>query len=294
VAQKIRLFRSPQHQKVYEAAYDGMLQRWPVPNDEIYLSSRFGRTHIVTCGGKNNPPLILIHSAGSGAVQWFQNVGPLSQKFRIYALDVIGEVNKSNPTMRLTRRGEFVEWLEGLLDGLQIERADFVGNSFGGYLTAEWALNRPDRVRKAVLISPAAVFKQIWAWYWHLAYPYKLGYFLGSKRLMLSGFNWLWQGFPRDKEFRQYTEYSKINGFPVNQLPPPVFNDTELQFIKTPTLLLIGDREVIYDLNAVIQRAKRLMPFLKADIIPHANHNAQVTAPDIVNQSILDFLNPKS
>ena len=177
-----------------------------------------------------------------------------------------------------------------LFTGLHIESADLVGNSFGGMLAFTAALYLPERVKKVVLISPAAVFMQIWAFYIHLAYPYKIGYVLGSKRIMMSGFNWIWQDFPRDECFTQYTRLSKTNGFPSNQFIPPVYSDEELRRIHTPMLLLIGDHEVIYNPRRVIQRAVRLVDGLKAEIIPNANHNAQVTAPDPVNQKILDFL----
>ena len=106
----------------------------------------------------------------------------------------------------------------------------------------------------------------------------------------MSGFNWIWQGFPRDECFTQYTELGKTSGFPSNQLPPPVYNDQELRQIRTPMLLLIGDHEVIYNPERVIKRATSLVTGLKGEIIPNANHNAQVTAPDVVNTKILDFL----
>ena len=66
--------------------------------------------------------------------------------------------------------------------------------------------------------------------------------------------------------------------------------DEELRKIHTPALLLIGDHEVIYNSQRVIQRATRLVAGLKAGIVPNANHNAEYTAPDFVNTKILDFL----
>jgi pimeloyl-ACP methyl ester carboxylesterase len=152
------------------------------------------------------------------------------------------------------------------------------------------ALYMPERVRKVVLISPAATFIQIWAWYWHLAFPYKLGYMLNSAPIILSGFRWIWQDFPRDECFTKYAGLGKTSGFPSNQFPPPVYTDDELRKIQTPILLLIGDHEVIYNPQHVIRRATHLVAGLKAEIIPNANHNAQVTAPDIVNEKILEFL----
>ena len=288
--EKTQIFKSPESKAQYYAAYEAMLKQWPVPYEELYISTRFGDTHVIASGSQDSLPLMLFHSAGSGAIQWFRNVGPFSQYYRTYAVDVIGEVNKSIATQKLSKRQEFVEWMNELFNGLHIERTDLVGNSFGGMLAFTAALYLPERVKKVVLISPAATFIQIWPFYWHLACPYKFGYLLGSKPIILGGFKWLWQGFPRDECFTKYTELSKINGFPSYQLIPPVYTDDELRKIQTPILLLIGDHEVIYKPECVIRRATRLVSGLEAEIIPNANHNAQVTAPDLVNKKILDFL----
>jgi pimeloyl-ACP methyl ester carboxylesterase len=290
VTREIQIFSSLDSKAQYEAAYNEMLKRWPVPYQELYIPTRFGVTHVIASGTQNAQALILLHSAASGAVQWFQNVGVLSENYCTYAVDTIGEVNKSVPTTKLSTRQEFVDWMIDLYNGLKIEKAHFVGNSFGGLLAFNTALYLPDRVNKVVLISPAATFLQMWAFYYHIAFPYKIGYMLGSKRLIMSGFNWLWQGFPRDEFFTHYTEIGKISGFPINQLTPPVYNDDELRRIRTPMLLLIGDKEVIYNPERVIKWATSLVAGLKGEIIPNANHNAQVTAPYTVNRKILDFL----
>ena len=55
-------------------------------------------------------------------------------------------------------------------------------------------------------------------------------------------------------------------------------------------LLLIGDHEVIYEPERVFSRATRLIAGLKAEMIPGANHNAEYTAADVVNEKILGFL----
>jgi pimeloyl-ACP methyl ester carboxylesterase len=284
------IFRSPDTQAQYNAAYQAMLQRWPVPFEELYIPTQFGDTHVIVSGSVDSPPLILFHSAGSGAVQWFNNIGPLSQHFRTYVVDVIGEVNKSLTTRKLYQRQQFVDWMAELFDGLHIDRSNLVGNSFGGMLAFLAALYIPERVNKVVLISPASTFAPIWAWVFHIAYPYKIGYLLKSKPVILSGFNWLWQGYPRDEVYQHYTELSKTSGFPSNQFMPPVFSDEELRKIQVPMLLLIGDHEVIYKPERVIRRATQLVAGLKAEIIPNANHNAQVTAPELINKKILNFL----
>jgi pimeloyl-ACP methyl ester carboxylesterase len=267
-----------------------MLEQWVVPFKELYLPTCCGDTHVIASGAPTSPPLVLLHSACSGAVQWFRNVGPLSYHFRTYAVDVIGEVNKSITTQKIRSRQEFVEWMKDLFNGLGIEKADIVGNSFGGFLAFNTALYLRERVRKVVLISPAATFVQMWPFYWHIAFPYKIGYMLHSNRVILSGFKWIWQDFPREANLTRQYELGKLCGFPSNSLPPPVYSDEELRAIQTPMLLLIGDHEVIYKPERVIERATRLVKGLKAEIVPNANHNAQVTAAEVVNKKIMDFL----
>jgi len=286
---EIHIFKSLNSKAQYEAAYNEMLKRWPVSYREFYIPTRFGKTHVIVSGSQTAQPLVLLHSAGSGAVQWFRNVGALSEYYCTYAVDTIGEVNKSTTTKILRTRQDFVDWTIDLLNGLKIEKADLVGNSFGGLLAFNTALYLPERVKKVVLISPAATFMHMWPFYYHIAFPYKIGYTLSFKRLIMGGFNWLWQGFPRDEEFTRYIEIGKTSGFPSNQLTPPVYNDNELRQIHTPMLLLIGDHEVIYNPERVIKRATNLVAGLRGEIIPNANHNAQVTAPDVVNKKILDF-----
>jgi hypothetical protein len=66
-----------------------------------------------------------------------------------------------------------------------------------------------------VLISPAATFVHIWAFYLHLAFPYKIGYTLRSNRIIFSGFNWIWRDFPRDAVLRRYVELARSAVFLV-------------------------------------------------------------------------------
>jgi pimeloyl-ACP methyl ester carboxylesterase len=87
---------------------------------------------------------------------------------------------------------------------------------------------------------------------------------------------------------------SHISGYPrfrpTHNPPPVVFSDEELRRISIPVLLLIGDHEVIYKPERVIERATRLVAGLKAEMVPNANHCAEYTNPEFVNSKILEFL----
>jgi pimeloyl-ACP methyl ester carboxylesterase len=71
---------------------------------------------------------------------------------------------------------------------------------------------------------------------------------------------------------------------------PPVSTDEELKQIRASTLLLIGEREVIYNPITAIKRAVKLIHRIEADIIPGAGHALNIDQPETVNQRILAFL----
>jgi pimeloyl-ACP methyl ester carboxylesterase len=276
-------------------AYEAVLQQWPIPYEELMIPTQFGKTHVIASGPKEAPPVVLLHPGGTYAPIWIRNVEPLSQFFRVYAVDTIGEMNKSVPTRPILKHREFIEWMADLFDGLHIEKANLVGNSHGGFFVLETALYLPERVNKVVLISPASTFVQMWAFWFHVFIPaYFIAPVIGSEQMVQRVYSWLWQDFPAEDCFMQLKNISKIAGIgfrtSINRAIPRVFSDDELRRIQAPVLLLIGDHEVIYQPEAVIRRATRLVPDLKALIVPNANHSAQYTAPDFVNAKMVEFL----
>ena len=287
--EKISVFRSPEGEAQYRSAYAAALKLWPVPYEELYIPTRFGDTHVIASGPKDATPVILLHPAGCGAVIWYRNVGALSQRYRTYAVDTLSEVNLSIVTRPIKNCLDFAAWSVDLFDGLHIGSAHMVGNSFGGFVTLNTALVHPERVKKVVLISPAATFDPMRALYRHYSIPYMLRYTTGSTRLLLRAYEWLWQGFPRDEWIGQLRRITAVDGV-MRHGAPVVFSDEELRKIRTPVLLLIGDHEMIYKPQDVFRRATSLVSGLKAEIVPNANHNAEYTAPEFVNTAVLEFL----
>jgi pimeloyl-ACP methyl ester carboxylesterase len=295
MSQRIRLFRSPEFEARFDMAYQAVLNQWPVSYEELSIPTRFGATHVVASGPREALPVVLLPPGGTCAPMWVRNVGPLSQSYRVCAVDVIGELNRSVPVRPIRSHPEFMDWMADLFDGLQIESAHLVGNSNGGFFALETTLFMPERVKKVVLISPAATFVQMWAWWWHLLIPaHMIAPVVGSERMIRKAYAWLWQDFPMEACFADLRAMSKLAGAryrpSINSAVPRVFSDVELRQVHTSVLLLIGDHEVIYKPEKAIRRATRLVAGLKAEIIPNANHSAQYTASDLVNARIREFL----
>ncbi len=70
---------------------------------------------------------------------------------------------------------------------------------------------------------------------------------------------------------------------------PTAFTDGELAAIPCPTLLVLGDQEMIYDPIAAAERAGRLVPEIDVRIIPDVGHLLGMQRPDIVNPLVRDL-----
>lgn len=71
---------------------------------------------------------------------------------------------------------------------------------------------------------------------------------------------------------------------------PAIFSDSDLRGLRVPTLVLYGDREVICDPGAALERARRLIPSVETDLIPDCSHDMCGTQSRLVDARVLDFV----
>ncbi|QIL78778.1 alpha/beta fold hydrolase [Diaphorobacter sp. HDW4A] len=105
-------------------------------------------------------PVLMIHGSGPGVSAWanWRLVMPaLAERARVIAPDMVGFGYSARPPNFTYGMDAWVHQAVGLLDALKIERADLVGNSFGGGLALALAIRHPERVRRLVLMGSVGV-----------------------------------------------------------------------------------------------------------------------------------------
>jgi len=109
--------------------------------------------------GQDGPVFILLHGFGASLFSWHAVTAPLAEYGTVIAYD--------RPAFGLTERPmeweggspyslqSQVELVVGLMDALGIEKAILVGNSAGGTISMQTALQYPERVQALILVDPA-------------------------------------------------------------------------------------------------------------------------------------------
>jgi pimeloyl-ACP methyl ester carboxylesterase len=290
-------FKSPKGEAEYMAAYEATMRLWPVPYESMDIRSRFGSTHLVICGPKDAPPLVLLHCFFTSLTIWAYNIADLSRDYRVYALDMMGQPSKSIPDQPITNREEMAEWLTGILDALGISQTDLIGYSYGGGAALNYVIHAPNRIKKLILLSPAGGLVPLKTQFYIRGMLNALLPSL-SDVLVRSFMHWMFYepNLHNEKGRRIFdcTLHQMQLGakhFRLGAIVLPVpYKDEELRSVSNPTLLLIGQREALYDPVAAIERAKQLIPNIKTELIPQASHELPVSQPETVNKRILEFL----
>jgi pimeloyl-ACP methyl ester carboxylesterase len=108
----------------------------------------------------HGPSVVLLHGSGPGVTayaNWRLVIPRLAGKFHVLAPDIAG----FGYTERKAGASYGMEfWLGhvlGFLDAVGLEKASFVGNSFGGALALALAARAPERVGRMVLMGSAGV-----------------------------------------------------------------------------------------------------------------------------------------
>ena len=104
--------------------------------------------------------MVLIHGSGPGVTSyanWRLVIPALAENFHVVAPDMVGFGYSDRPDGVKYGLDTWADQTVGVMDALGIEKANLVGNSFGGAIALRIATKHPDRVDKLVLMGSMGV-----------------------------------------------------------------------------------------------------------------------------------------
>jgi pimeloyl-ACP methyl ester carboxylesterase len=272
----------------YFAAYDAVLARWPVAVESVDLKSPYGTTRVNICGPRDGMPLILLHGGGATSTVWFANVGELSQVHRVYAVDIIGDAGRSvNDGRPIDNVSGFMDWLDGLFSGLNLDSASLCGHSYGGWLALNYALHAPRRAHKLALLDPTDCFAGLRLSYRLHAVPI---FVRPSADRMRTFITWETAGMSVDPAWLKLmclgAEFPRAKVVMPRRLAPD-----RLRASTVPTLLLLAENSRAHDIHKVSANARKLMRHIVTAVLPAVSHHTVPTEhPAHLDRELGEFL----
>lgn len=282
------IFRTDRSEKLLHEAYEKTLNEWEVPYSTLYVDTRFGKTHVITAGPEEGEPLILLHGFAFSSTMWKDNIKDLSKTNRVFALDFIGDINKSKATRQIESKIDCANWFCDVLKELRIEKANVMGMSYGGFLALVFAILVPEKINRLITICPGASLQKQKKTFFMM--NLMGGIFPSEKNINLLMDYMSAKGNTIDATIRSQFIVALQNCLPRVKVFASFLSDQELKKISHPTLLLIGEYDVQYNPRLAIERAKILISNLETHLIEQAGHGITLEQPLIVNQYVLNFL----
>ena len=223
-------------------------------------------------------PIVLVHGGGSTIQTNFGNLIPLLAKNRkVIALELQAHGRTGDRNADLTFEQD-ADDVAGLLKNLGIGKADFLGFSNGGTTTLQIAISHPEIVDRIILASALAKRNGVPEWFWgfmeqasldNMPEQLKAGYLK-----VASDTNGL--QIMHDRDVKRMVNFKDIP-------------DEQIRSIKVPTLIIIGDKDVITPEHAI--EMHRLIANSDLAIIPggHGEYIGEVTTvgPDFRDSELV-------
>jgi pimeloyl-ACP methyl ester carboxylesterase len=262
-------------------------QTAPVEKETVVFGQKI---HYVEAG--SGPTVILLHGLGGSSKVWQLNIGPLAEKFHVFAPDQIGFGQSAKPLVNYRIR-TYVDFLDQFCKQLKIDRATLVGNSMGGWIAAAFTIAFPDRVERLVL-EDAAGFPPPKDFDFRILYSLNPTTRDGMKVLVAKVFY--------NKAFQSETAIDQAlavrlaagDGYTINSIVESLirgedFLDDAVKSIKKPTLIVWGREDGLIPLSDG-ERFNKEIAGSKLVVIDQCGHVPNVEKALEFNAAVMKFL----
>ena len=274
--------------------------------------------HYIDEGPRQAKPIILLHGEPTWGYIYRKFIPELSKKFRVIVPDMMGFGKSETPQDKEYTLKTHVENLTALLDFLKLNNITFVGQDWGGPITAAYSIRNIDKVRGYILINTLFGYskeerpKNLSPWFKWINKHYQdktlegiLGE-LGSTLLSVMKIpNFTNNNIINDTWINAYSSQfpdrasckGAIN-FPLdallNRIVPYVIEGIKQGDLKSfcakPAILAYGMKDNAIEPDYAIRDFKALFPDSKVIEMPNAGHYSQEDEPELLINLIKEFM----
>ncbi|MFG1782551.1 alpha/beta fold hydrolase [Rhodococcus oryzae] len=272
----------------FYSAYDLVLEKWPVDVTSVDLETQHGTTRVNTCGPADAPPVVLLPGGGSTSTVWLENVAALADRYRVFAVDLIGDAGRSVAGDRHPRTvDDLLSWLGDVATAAGLAAFSLVGHSYGAMIALAYALREPDRVQNLVLLDPSSCFVGMRAQYLAHAIPLLLR---PTEKRRCEFIRWETNGQPLDTDWLDL-DARGAEYFPKSKtIVPKRPKRKALDALAVNTTVILAADSKVHD-SRRLATVTEPIPRLRTIILDRATHHTLPMSPAIeLNRALLDAL----
>ena len=289
---------------------------WPFPPN--FFDGNGFLMHYVDEGPRQANPIILLHGEPTWGYLYRKFIPELSKSFRVVVPDMMGFGKSETPQDKEYTLKTHVENLSSLIDYLKLTNITFVGQDWGGPITAAYSIRNLNKVKSFVLINTLFGYskeerpKNLSPWFQWIKKHYQdktldgiLGE-LGSTLLSVMKIpNFTNNNIINDTWIKAYSSQfpdrasckGAIN-FPLdallNRIVPYILEGIKQGDLKSlcskPAVLAYGMKDKAIEPDYAIRDFKALFPGSKVVEMPNAGHYSQEDEPELLINLIKEFM----
>lgn len=276
----------------YYRAYDRVLEKWPIDVNCVDLASQYGTTRVNVCGPLDAPPVVLLPGAGATSTVWFENVAALADRFRVYAVDLIGDAGRSIADGdRLRSVDDLMFWLNAVVEAAGLTDFGLVGHSYGAMIALAYALREPDRVRNLVLLDPNSCFAGMRAPYLAHAVPLLLR---PNEKRERDFIRWETGGQDIDEDWLDLLARGAAY-FPKSKtIVPKRPKRSALDELAVDTTVILAANSKVHDSGQLATNIAESLPRLRSIVVEGATHHTMPMSPAAeLNDALINALSAR-
>ena len=211
---------------------------------------------------RDAPAIVLVHGSGLSGQYMIPTARELTSDFRVLVPDMPGYGNSGDPGAVL-RIPQLADWLAMWLPAIGLERASFLGNSFGCQVIADLAARYPQRVERVLLQGPTTPSDE------------RSGFWQFIRWRQNQPYNPAWLGDVTRKDYEKAGLWRMMRSF-MFQITDRI--EDKVPAIQAPVLVISAEHDPITP-PEWCETLARLCPRGELVVIPGAAHTLVTTAP---------------
>ncbi len=266
------IYKSEAGKQKVLAEYRRILADWPVDNKQYHIVTSYGETFVIESGNPTSPALVLLHGSLSNSFSWYGDVTLLSERFHVFAVDLLGEAGLSAESRPAYQSGAYEQWLDEVIARLGVKQCAIAGQSLGGWMALRYATIHPDKVSHLALLCPGGLARQRRDFLFRVLLRSIAA--RGDQSKVINGVLGIDEGISDTDEFRRTLEYILL----INQYEKPryatlpVFSDGELSRLTMPILVIFGENDMLLNAKKSIGRIELTAPNVTSVLLPNVGH----------------------